>query len=95
MCETLNRCAKVCPEFLAFKVSVGVGVRLDDTAIYGVQGFDVVCFLFLEIAETDISRDAGFSFLSILYKCFFKKKAKRPAMNSAELAGRALKETSL
>ena len=96
LCETLDRCAEVCPEFLAFKVSAGVGMRLSDMAfICGVQGFDVVCFLFSEIVDTDVFSDADFSSLSILYRCFFKKKAKHLAMNKTELAGRELKETFL
>ena len=37
LCEMLDRCAKVYPEFLAFEVSAGIRVRLGDTAfIYGV-----------------------------------------------------------
>ena len=37
LCETLDRCAKVCSEFLTFEVSAGVGVHFGDTAfIYGV-----------------------------------------------------------
>ena len=54
--ETLNRCAKVGSEFLTFEVLAGGGVRLGDTAfIYGVQGFDVVCFLlFSEVIDADV-----------------------------------------
>ena len=59
MCKTLDRCAKVGSEFLTFEVSAGVGVRLGDAAfIYGVQGFDVLCFLlFSEVVDTDIFGD--------------------------------------
>ena len=60
ICEVLDRCAKVCPEFLTFEVSAGIGVRLGDTAfICGVQGFDVLCFLlFSEVIDTDIFSNA-------------------------------------
>ncbi len=59
LCETLDRCAEVCPEFLGFDVSAGIGMRLSDMAfICGVQGFDVVCFLlFSEVVDTDVFSD--------------------------------------
>ena len=37
LCEALDLCAKVCPEFLTFQVSAGIRVRLGDTAfVYGM-----------------------------------------------------------